>query len=611
MLDGVAGIAGQDPELAAALEEEFHSVVSTAVARHHGQLLGGGTAEIGACFGLPASDETDQERAVSCALEIADQLRRRPRRNNPGTIARIGLCTGPVVATSSAADRLWGGTPVLAAALAREAKGEEVVVCARTRAALGNLFSFEDLGPTAIDKGAGTIRCFAVTAACSSDTRFEALHGYRLTPIVGRDHQVGLLESLFESARSGQGQVALISGEPGIGKSRTVRALCDRLALLPEQLLVFQCSPHERTSPLHPVAQAIRQAADAEQQATPSARLEALVDLFGELIEDDAHSRQILAELASIRYEPPEGSEVLSPDKLRRETLELLENFVVRRAANGPIALVFEDMHWADPSTVQWLERIIPIIENLPILAIITFRPEFEWSTESASHVTTLALPRLGREQIAQIVAHQAGATALLPGLVESIVERSEGIPLFGEELTRAILELDETGDAVPSTLQASLMGRLDRLGPARAVAQAAAVLGRDFDRDLLAETLPHGPRALNDALNALLASKLVMRRTPGSVGALQFKHALVRDAAYESLLTAQREALHARVATALIARSDAGGDIAPELVALSFGQGRCTGTINPILGGRGRAGYAKVGKPGSGQSHHEWIGSA
>ena len=231
-------------------------------------------------------------------------------------------------------------------------------------------------------------------------------------------------------------------------------------------------------------------------------------------------------------------------------------------------------MHWSDPSTALWLERIIPIIENLPVLAIVTFRPEFEWSAESASNVTTLALPRLGREQVAQIVAYQAGTTALLPSLVQSIVERSEGIPLFCEELTRAILELDEGGDAVPSTLQASLTGRLDRLGPAREVAQAAAVLGRDFDRDLLAEILSYGPRALGDALNALLASKLVMRRSAGSPDALQFKHALVRDAAYDSLLSAQREALHARTAAALTARSDAGGDIAPELIALHLVKG-------------------------------------
>ena len=299
-------------------------------------------------------------------------------------------------------------------------KGGGVVVCARTRAALGNLFSFDDFGLAAIDKGTETVRCFAVAAASSSDTRFAALHGYRLTPIVGRDHQVGLLESLFDSARSGEGQVALISGEPGIGKSRTVRAVCDRLALPPAQMLVFQCSPHEQSSPLHPVARTVRLLAGVEQQPTPSARLDALLKLFGDLIEDDARSRQILAEFASIRYEPPEGFEVLPPEKLRRATLELLEQFVVRRAANGPVLLVFEDMHWSDPSTALWLERIIPIIENLPVLAIVTFRPEFEWSAESASNVTTLALPRLGREQIAQIVAYQAGTTALLPSLVRT-----------------------------------------------------------------------------------------------------------------------------------------------------------------------------------------------
>ena len=487
-LDDIAGITEQaDPEMAAAVEEEFHSVVTAAVAHHRGQLLGGGIAEVAACFGVPVSDETDQERAVRCALQIANHLRR-PGRDRAPITARIGLCTGPVVAAGGAGDRLWGGTPVLAAGLAREAKAGAVVVCARTRAALGNLFSFDELGPAAMDKG--TIRCFAVNAASSFDTRFEALHGDRLTPIVGRDHQVGLLESLFDSARSGEGQVALISGEPGIGKSRTVRALCDHLALPPAQMLVFQCSPHAQTSPFYPVARTVRLVAGAEQHDTPSARLDALLNLFGDLIEDNARSRQILAELASIRYEPPEGFEVLPPEKLRRATLELLEQFVVKRAANGPVLLVFEDMHWSDPSTALWLERVIPIIENLPVFAIVTFRPEFEWSAESASNVTTLALPRLGREQIAQIVAYQAGTTALLPSLVERIVERSEGIPLFCEELTRAILELDEAGDAVPSTLQASLTGRLDRLGPAREVAQAAAVLGRDFQRDLLAEIL-------------------------------------------------------------------------------------------------------------------------
>ena len=301
----------------------------------------------------------------------------------------------------------------------------------------------------------------------------------------------------------------------------------------------------------------------------------------------------------------------MPPEKLRRATLELLEQFVVKRAANGPVLLVFEDMHWSDPSTALWLERIIPIIENLPVLAIVTFRPEFEWSAESASNVTTLALPRLGREQIAQIVAYQAGTTALLPSLVESIVERSEGIPLFCEELTRAILELDEAGDAVPSTLQASLTGRLDRLGPAREVAQAAAVLGRDFDRDLLAEILSYGPRALGDALNALLASKLVMRRAAGSPGALQFKHALVRDAAYDS--SAERAARSAPCAGCGGAYRSLGRGrrYCSRVDCPSSRQGRGTGAIGTILGSSRRAGGAKVSKPGGHQPHKKWTGGA
>ena len=244
------------------------------------------------------------------------------------------------------------------------------------------------------------------------------------------------------------------------------------------------------------------------------------------------------------------------------------------RAAGGPLLLVFEDMHWADPSTASWLERIIPVVESLPVLVLVTFRPEFEWQAGFAPNVTTLALPRLGRAQVAQIVADQAGTAVVPPGQVERIVERSEGVPLFVEELTRDSLERGETGDTVPSTLQASLTGRLDRLGRAREVAQAAAVLGRDFDRALLAEVLPHESRALGEALDTIVASRLMVRRTGGGPDALQFKHALVRDAAYDSLLSVQREALHAQVAAALIARSEAGGDIAPELIAQHLAKG-------------------------------------
>lgn len=564
-LDGIASIAGRtDPEIAASLAEEFHRVVTAAIARHGGEPLGGGTAEVSACFGVPVSDETDPERAVTCALEICGSVRGMRVRGSASMIARVGVCTGTVIGRRGPAEGLWGSTPVVAAALARATDG--VVVCERTRAALGNLFSFEEQVPDGDHREPGAARRFSVIASSRSDTRFEALHGSRLSPLVGRNHQVGLLENLFGSARSGEGQVAIISGEAGIGKSRIVRALSDRLALRSEQSLIFQCSPHDRTSPLHPVAQTIRQVAGAERHDTASARLDSIVAAFNTVIMDQARDRQALAELASIHTEAPEDLQDLPPEKLRRRTLELLDRFLVGRAALGPLLLVFEDMHWSDPSTEMWLERIVQAVESLPVLVIVTCRPERTWTAGQAANVTTLALPRLGAEEVARIVADQAGVRALQPGLVARIVQRSEGNPLFAEELARAMLELGDAVDTVPTTLQASLMGRLDRLGAALEVAQAAAVIGRDFDRGLLEEVLADGRRPITGAIDALLASKLVVRRTIGD--GLQFKHALVRDAAYDTLLNEQRETLHARAATALIARADAGGDIAPELIA-------------------------------------------
>ena len=248
--------------------------------------------------------------------------------------------------------------------------------------------------------------------------------------------------------------------------------------------------------------------------------------------------------------------------------LALLDRFLCRRAAAGPLLVVFEDMHWADPTTAQWFERVLELVETLPVLVLATARPEFVFQPAGRPNVTLLTLGRLSHDDVLRIVADQAGERSIAPALAARIAERAEGIPLFAEELTRAILELGEAEDAVPATLQASLMGRLDRLGPAREVAQAAAVIGRDFERDLLAEIVPHGPRGLEKALDALLASRLVLRRPAEGPGALQFKHALVRDAAYDSLLRARRESLHLALAEALLARRGSGGEVAPELIA-------------------------------------------
>jgi len=587
MPDRLPGIIDSfGPEETAAVVGLLRRTGEEAVARHGGELIGGHVGDVTACFGLPASDETDAERAVECALSIRENLRR--HRGPDGNVldARIGLFTGPVVAhdRSGGGELVGGATPYLAAALAREAKGGGVVVCARTRAVLGGLFAFDDLGPIEIDSGPDVMRSFGVTEATPSETRFEALHGYRLSPFVGRDREVALLESLFERATVGEGQAVLISGEPGIGKSRMIRALSDRLALAPEAMLFFQCSPHEQTSPLHPVARSLRQAAGVNRHGDAEGRLDALAALLGAAIETRESDRQLVAELASIRREPPVEIEPLPPEKRRAAMLALLDRFLCRRAVAGPLLVVFEDMHWADPTTTHWFERVLGLIETLPVLVLATARPEFVFQPAGRPNVTVLTLARLRRDDVMRIVADQAGARSLAPALVARIAIRAEGVPLFAEELTRAILELGETEHAVPATLQASLMGRLDRLGLAREVAQAAAVIGRDFERDLLAEIVPHGPRGLEKALDALLASRLVLQRPTEGAGAMQFKHALVRDAAYDSLLRARRESLHLALAETLLATRGSGREVAPELIAGHLIEGGEPGRSVPLL---------------------------
>ena len=574
LLDGLSEITERlDPEATAELLQHFRRVVEDGLEKHGGWFLGGRPADLTACFGLPAAQETDAERAVQCSLEINERLAAGRASDMPPIRARIGLYTGPVVTTKQdpGAAALGGAAPDLAAALAREATGGGIVVCGQTRASLGNLFAFSEIGPIALESGSDTKSSYAVTGRKRAETRFEALRGYRLTPIVGREHEVGLLADTFSRARDGSGHVALVAGEAGIGKSRVVKALCDRLSLRPGSLLVFQCSPHETASPLHPVVRALRNAADVERHETAKARLEAIVSLFADLMDDPLEDRKVLADLASIPYTLPPGRQALSPQKRRDRTLELLDRFVRSRAGPEPLLLIFEDMHWADPTTATWFERIAAMSESLPLLAVATYRTEAELEVGGGPNASSLALARLTRRETAQIVANQAGGRTLPAATVARIAERSEGNPLFAEELTRSFIELGETEDAIPVSLQASLMGRLDRLGAAREVAQAAAVVGREFSRDLLAEILDHGRRALDRALEALLASQLVHCSSRTEREAFQFKHALVRDAAYDSLLKSRRRLLHQRVAEALIDHFPDTAKTEPEVLAQHF----------------------------------------
>ncbi len=562
------------PDDLAEVITSFKDEVAKAAKVHGGLMTGQVNSEGNICFGVPEADETDPERAVNCAIEIERRCRARKFANNQTLAVRIGVYSGPVVVKGDALGptAVIGGAAYMAAQLGREARGGGIVVCARTHAALGGLFGFTELGAIEID-GASARQAFSVSGAALGVTRFEALHGYRLSPLVGRQHEVNLLDALFRRAIDGVGQAALISGEPGIGKSRMVRALCDKLSVSPRDPLVFQCSPHERASTLHAVASTLRKLASVDSLATPGECLEAVTALFGGEIEGDPVARDLIGHLTFIPYQLPEGVQPIASDRRQSATLDLLDRFVRRCANERGHLIVFEDLHWADPTMVDWLERLLAEVENLPVLILCTARPEFSLRAEIGSTVTTLALPRLGKEATLELVREQFGKEALQPELMRQIAERSGGIPLYVEEIARAFLELGQSETKVPATLAASLTSRLDRLGAGKAVVQAASVIGFDFEMDVLREIVGLAPAQLEKSVRALLASHLVLRRPGASPGALQFRHALIRDAAYESLLRGRREQLHARIADHLAALIPEVAPTKPELLAHHYSE--------------------------------------
>jgi predicted ATPase len=404
-----------------------------------------------------------------------------------------------------------------------------------------------------------------------------------LTPLVGREHELALLLDRWERAKEGEGQVVLLAGESGIGKSRLVRALRERLADDPHTALSHFCSPYYANSALHPVIGLLERAAGLRRGKSPERQLDKLEAVLALAVEDGRAAAPLLADLLAIpvpagRYPPLD----LSPPQKKERTFQALLDQLAGLAARRPVLTLYEDVHWADPTTLELLGRVVDRVQRLPVLAVVTFRPEFAAPWTGHGHVTLLSLSRLGRRQGGALVERAAGGKALPAELLEQILARTDGVPLFLEELTKAVLEsglLADRGDryeldgalpplAIPSTLQDSLMARLDRLAPVKEVAQVGAAIGREFAHELLAAVVPLTDRELQDALSQLVAAELIFRRGAPPQATYIFKHALVRDAAYQSLLRSKRQQLHARIAQVLGERFPERVDTEPELLA-------------------------------------------
>jgi hypothetical protein len=458
-----------------------------------------------------------------------------------------------------------GETPNLAARLQAQARPGEVVLAPETRRLLGDTFDLQWLGAVALKGVDKAVEAWRVIGERAVASRFEAQHAQELTPLVGRNSEVLLLQERWASARDGEGQVVLLSGEAGIGKSRISQALRERLSAEPSTTLLWQCSPYFSSSALYPVAQQLERVAGIVAADAPAERATKLEQA---LVATGLGSASV-GHLLRLLGLPDQGRlpAVQSAQQEKADTLMALVDGVLGLAASEPVLLLVEDAHWIDPTTEELLGQAVEHLRDARVLMLVTCRPEYVPSWGSAAQLTRLALNRLGQRPSAALIASVAQGKTVPAQVVDEIVRRTDGIPLFVEELTKTVLEsglLRETPTgyeldgpllalAIPTTLQDSLMARLDRLAPAKEVAQVGAVIGRDFSHRLLAAVLASMPEPrLNEAIEELVKSELVFRRGVGADASCTFKHALVRDTAYNSLLTSQRVQRHGQVAACI-----------------------------------------------------------
>jgi predicted ATPase len=475
-----------------------------------------------------------------------------------------------------------GETPNLAARLQAAAEPGTVVIAANTQRLLGGLFELVDLAPQRLKGFAEPLSAYRVIGKSHGDDRFEALRGHRLTPLVGREQELGVLLDRFERAREGEGQVVLLAGEPGIGKSRILHALRGHLADKPYIPLSGYCSPYHTNSALYPVTGLLERAAGFERKDPPAvalAKLEALLALGTRELEGAV---PLIAELLGIFVGEKYPALNLTPERQKQRTLEVLVNQVAGLARKQPVLAICEDAHWIDPTTLELFGLLIERVQKLSVLFLITHRPEFDPDWKSYTHVMQLSLTRLTRSHGAVMLDRITRGKPLPPEIVDEILVRTDGVPLFLEELTSTVLESGRLADAgdhyeltgrlapipIPATLHDSLMARLDRLAPVKEVAQIAAVIGREFAYEQLAAVSSFSNGQLTVALDQLVESGLIFRRGAPPDATYRFKHALVQDAAYQSLLRATRRQYHAKIAQLFEQQFPDVAATQPELVA-------------------------------------------
>jgi len=566
---GAMAIASRlDPEDLRAVMTQYYDCVNAAVERYGGYAAKHTTDGVLVYFGYPQAHEDDAERAVRAGLAAAKAVSELDSRMVVEPLkARVGIATGlVVVGEMNGADALFdraviGETPHLATRLLDAAGPGAVVISSATRRLIGKLFDCRDLGALESSGSAEPVEAWQVIRENAIANRFEALRPAR-APLIGREEELELLLRRWTQAKTGEGRVILIWGEAGIGKSHLVAALQDALKPERHSSLRYFCSPHRVQTALHPIIAQLEDAAAFAPDDSDGAKLDKLVRLLPLSSPDAAQDVALFADLLSIatagRYPPLS----ISPQRRKEMFFERFTAQLSGLAARGPVLMVLEDAHWVDPTTRELFDVVIERVRKLPVLFIMTYRPEFIPSWLGQAHVTALTLNRLGRRENAALVKRVAGGKDFPPELLERMLNQTDGVPLFIEEVTKSVLESgilrEEDGAyvlagplpvlAVPSTLQASLIARLDRLAPVRTLVQTSAALGREFSYAVLKAVTALSDAELEPLLTRLVASELVQQRGVAPHAGYIFKHALVQDAAYETMLKSQRARIHGRI---------------------------------------------------------------
>ncbi len=584
-LVGSTALSSQmDPEDLREVISAYQRCVAQVMERFNGfiaKYLGDGVLVY---FGYPQAHEDDAERAVRAGLELIAAVG--ALKTHALLQTRVGIATGMVVVgdligSGQAQERgIVGETPNLAARLQGVAEPDMVVIAEGTRRLLGNLFELRDLGPQELKGIAGAVRAWVPLGARSAESRFEALHATGITALVGREEEFELLRRRWATTKTGKGQVVLLSGEPGIGKSRLTAGLLKHLADEPHTRLRYFCSPQHTNSAFHPLIGQVERAAELARDDSPPQKLDKL-DAVLARTSTSREDAAFFAELLSLQNDGRYPTFDLAPAQRRERILDALTAQIETLARQSPVLMIFEDAHWTDPTSLEVISRTVNLIQNLRVLLLVTFRPEFHPPWIGRHHVTALNLNRLSQHDADSMIDRVIGNKFIPASIRQDIIERSDGIPLFVEEMTKAVLEAETPDEAtrtvgavpspaaaVPPSLHASLMARLDRLGPAKEVAQIGAAIGREFSHALLAAVVRKPEAELGSSLDRIVSAGLLFRQGIPPHASYLFKHALVQDAAYGTLLREPRRALHASIVEALESRFPEIAENQPEVLA-------------------------------------------